>query len=80
MTGISGSWQCNNRAGCNRPCPRGRGAGRAKRCRPFVYCLKVVRGLSIKAGFCDLGQRFVACFMARFLNFYLSRLPQHGKR
>jgi hypothetical protein len=35
---------------------------------------QAVRSLSTKAGFCDLGQRFFACFMTRFLNFYLSRI------
>jgi hypothetical protein len=35
---------------------------------------QAVRSLSTKAGFCDLGQRFFACFMARFLNFYLCRI------
>ena len=33
-----------------------------------------VRKLSTKAGFARLGQRFFGCFMARFLNFYLSRI------
>lgn len=33
-----------------------------------------VRKLSTKAGFSRLGQRFFGCFMARFLNFYLSRV------
>ena len=35
---------------------------------------EAVRGLSTKGGFSDLGQRFFGCFMARFLNFYLSRI------
>ncbi len=35
---------------------------------------QAVRSLSTKAGFSDLGQRFFACFMSRFLNFYLSRI------
>jgi hypothetical protein len=35
---------------------------------------EAVRSLSTKAGFSDLGQRFFACFMSRFLNFYLSRI------
>ena len=33
-----------------------------------------VRTLSTKAGFSRLGQRFFGCFIARFLNFYLSRI------
>lgn len=33
-----------------------------------------VKNLSTKAGFSDLGQHFFGCFMARFLNFYLSRI------
>jgi hypothetical protein len=33
-----------------------------------------VRGLSTKVGFARLGQRFFGCFIARFLNFYLSRI------
>ncbi|HKB04956.1 MAG TPA: hypothetical protein VKD90_22215 [Gemmataceae bacterium] len=33
-----------------------------------------LRQLSTKAGFAKLGQRFFGCFMARFLNFYLSRV------
>jgi hypothetical protein len=33
-----------------------------------------VRELSTKAGFSRLGQRFFGGFMARFLNFYLSRI------
>lgn len=37
-----------------------------------------VRELSTKKGFSHLGQKFFGCFMARFLNFYLSRItPQH---
>jgi hypothetical protein len=35
---------------------------------------QAVRSLSTKAGFSDLGQQFFGCFMARFLNFYLSRI------
>jgi hypothetical protein len=35
---------------------------------------EAVRSLSTKVGFSDLGQRFFGCFMARFLNFYLSRI------
>jgi hypothetical protein len=35
---------------------------------------EAVRSFSTKAGFSDLGQRFFGCFMARFLNFYLSRI------
>lgn len=34
----------------------------------------VVRSLSTKKGFGDLGQRFFGRFVARFLNFYLSRV------
>ncbi len=33
-----------------------------------------IRKLSTKAGFSRLGQRFFGCFIARFLNFYLSRV------
>jgi hypothetical protein len=33
-----------------------------------------VRRLSTRAGFSRLGQRFFGCFVARFLNFYLSRI------
>ena len=33
-----------------------------------------MRRLSTRAGFARLGQRFFGCFMARFLNFYLSRV------
>jgi hypothetical protein len=33
-----------------------------------------VRGLSTKAGFSELGQRFFGNFMTRYLNFYLSRI------
>lgn len=33
-----------------------------------------VRDLSTKKGFSDLGQKFFGLFMARFLNFYLSRV------
>jgi hypothetical protein len=33
-----------------------------------------VRDLSTKKGFADLGQKFFGLFMARFLNFYLSRI------
>jgi hypothetical protein len=33
-----------------------------------------VRALSTKAGFSNLGQRFFASYMTRFLNFYLSRI------
>ncbi len=33
-----------------------------------------LRELSTKAGFAKLGQRFFGCFMARYLNFYLSRI------
>jgi len=32
-----------------------------------------IRTLSTKKGFGELGQRFFGCFVARFLNFYLSR-------
>jgi hypothetical protein len=35
---------------------------------------EAIRQLSTKAGFAKLGQKFFGCFMARFLNFYLSRL------
>jgi hypothetical protein len=35
---------------------------------------EAARTLSTKAGFSDLGQRFFGRFMARFLNFYLSRV------
>jgi len=35
---------------------------------------EAIRSLSTKAGFSDLGQRFFGCFLARFLNFYLSRV------
>jgi len=43
---------------------------------------EAVRKLSTKAGFARLGQRFFGCFMARFLNFYLSRITagQVGKQ
>jgi hypothetical protein len=34
---------------------------------------KAVRSLSTKKGFGELGQRFFGRFVARFLNFYLSR-------
>jgi len=35
---------------------------------------KAIRSLSTKKGFGELGQRFFGRFVARFLNFYLSRL------
>ena len=35
---------------------------------------KAIRSLSTKQGFGELGQRFFARFVARFLNFYLSRV------
>lgn len=43
------------------------GAGRAE-------LLGALRELSTKTGFAELGQRFFGRFMARFLNFYLSRI------
>lgn len=35
---------------------------------------RAIRPLSTKKGFCELGQTFFGRFIARFLNFYLSRL------
>lgn len=35
---------------------------------------EAVRQLSTKAGFAKLGQKFFGCLMARFLNFYISRV------
>jgi hypothetical protein len=35
---------------------------------------EAIRGLSTKAGFARLGQRFFGYFVSRFLNFYLSRV------